>query len=396
MNFEKYQSLMALDKAIEKGIVDTHGNQEVYVFEKIHGANYQIVTTEASQIVGRRKDFLGPEEDFYGDLSIRPTLLKMARDLFEHMKGATMAQELQARQYQEEILNVKGPSAQVEALRIYDELRPSVSPSFKELRIRGELYGGYYNHPDVAKVDHAARVGKGGVMYAQTTSFAVFQIEVDGKTLPFVETKALCMAAGLPTVPCVFKGTLEEAVKFSEENLSLRTLVPNGHPVVDKTGAWVLDKDGQPSCLPPINTNEREGHVIRFCQPEIMPDGREFIFKHVNPTHAEVQRKPKKSRTTIQSELPEGIRAVVEAVSPALTAERVRTLFSYEQFSRRDLKNAIGKVVSDAIGESREPGNLVDDFFDTAKKAERKRATSEISRIAFQTLTPIFLELCDE
>lgn len=396
MQFEKYQSLMALHKAIDKGIVDIHGDEEVYVFEKIHGANYQIVTTEASQVVGRRKGFLGPQEDFYGDLSIRPVILKMARELFAYMKQATLDQEKLALQYKEEILNAKGPSAQVEALRIYEELRPSIHPSFKELRVRGELYGGFYKHEDVPQVNNVARVGKGGVMYSQTTSFAVFQIEVDGKTLPFVETKALCMAAGFPTVPCLFKGPLKEAVKFSDENIALRTLVPNGHPIVDKSGAWVLDSEGKPTCLPPIETNEREGHVIRFCQPVVMPDGRELIFKHVNPTHSEVQREPKKSRATIQSELPEGVRAVVEAVTPALTAERVRTLFSYEQFSRRDLKNAIGKVVADAIGESREPGNIVDDFFDTAKKAERKRATSEISRIAFQTLTPIFLELCDE
>lgn len=281
MKFEKYQSLMALHKAIDKGLVDTYGNEDVYVFEKIHGANYQIVTTEASQVVGGGEGFLGAQEDFHGDLSIRPVLLKMARDLFDHIKAATMSQELQARQYREEILNVKGPSAQIEATRIYDELRPSIQPSFKELRIRGELYGGFYEHPEVPKCDGVVRVGESDVMYSQITSFAVFQIEIDGKTLPFVETKALCMAVGFPTVPCLFKGILSEAVKFSEEYLKDRTLVPNGHPIVDKDGDWILDKEGKPTCLPPIESNTKAGHVIRFCQPKVL-DGQELIFKHVN------------------------------------------------------------------------------------------------------------------
>ncbi len=387
--FVKYQSITSTKRDdYVQHVSDLHGDQPAFVFEKIHGANYQICTTEASQVVGRRQGALKADEDFYGDTAIRTQLLSMSRELFQHMKDATFEQEKQARIYSE-ALRQQGAAKYMTADRLYEELKPSVDPDFKQLTIRGELYGG--NYPNAAKVPNVAKVGKGGIHYSQTCSFAVFQIDVDGVVLPFVDAKALCMAVGFPTVPCVFSGTFDSCVEFSKVHKSDLTQVPNGHPEVDANQRW-LEKDGKPFCLTPIVGNEREGHVIRFKQPKFLDDGREIIFKDINPTHAEVKHKTKGTKPIT---VPEELATIIGIVGLGITKARLETMFSYEIFTRRDIASCLGKLVGDTLGEMCSADECLAGLYDALNTKQRKRVGKELNRLAYTELREDFMGMCD-
>jgi hypothetical protein len=186
-------------------------------------------------------------------------------------------------------------------------------------------------------------------------------------------------------------GTLDEAVEWSEAHIHDNTLIPNGTPWIDAEGNPVLNPQGEVQALPKIEGNEREGHVIRFAVPVFMADGREVIFKDINPNHAESKRKVRKPKVL---NLDPTEQAVINLVSAGFTKERMITQFSYDDYDCKDMRLVIGKVVADCIGEAKTEDLLVKDYFDNTDHADRKKVTNELNRLAFAELRDTFKELC--
>ena len=388
--FKKYQSLTNTKSKYLQHYLDTYGDKPAHVLEKVHGANYMCSYDGTGFTFGRRKGQLGAKEDFYGDLSIRSVFADRVKHMYALIKEQTLAQDQAAHNGFQTLMEQGKPE---EARKFYEETKPSVSPTFKSLRVRGELYGGYYNHPDVAKLHNTPKVGKGGISYAQNASIAVFQVEIDDVPLPWIQAKLLCFASDLPTVPCVFNGSFEDCIKFSQENIHGPTLIPNGTPELDAKGNVVLIQ-GQPHALPPIHGNEREGHVIVFQEPLFLSDGRQVVFKDINPNHAETAKSP--ARVPMPVEFTESEQYVFDKVSAGFTEERMVTQFSYETYTRRDMASVMGKVISDTIGETRQENDAVDAWFETMSAKDRKLVTKELTRAAYLALKDKFMELCDD
>lgn len=155
------------------------------VTEKIHGANFGIVTDGSEVCFAKRKEFLHPEEDFFDYQSLKFQLADQAKEIFKI---------LQAEQNQ--------------LLKVF---------------VYGELFGGEYPHPDVPAVPHVQAV-QTGIYYSPKIEYCAFDmaLEIKGNlvTRDYLDyDKALnlfqqvCIMGSQP----LFRGRYEEALAYSPE-----------------------------------------------------------------------------------------------------------------------------------------------------------------------------------
>jgi Rnl2 family RNA ligase len=188
------------------------------VTEKIHGANFCLVTNGEAIRCAKRKGFLGDDEDFFGH---RALLLRLA--------PAVRALHAAAR----------GEDAKVALVYVY-----------------GELCGGGYPHADVPPVPGVSPV-QTGCWYAPGIELFVFDVGVlrDGareRAYLDQDTAArLCQGAGLRLVRPLFRGPYEEAI---------------AHPLGFETTLPAIL--GLPSLGP---ANKAEGVVIKPLGPIVVP-----------------------------------------------------------------------------------------------------------------------------
>ncbi|GIQ82278.1 hypothetical protein KIPB_003384 [Kipferlia bialata] len=199
-----------------------------YVTEKVHGANFSLLTDGQRVYPASRKGLLSKEaqKTFFGMLELLPSLSKQAKALFS------------------DVLDVNPDTA---AICIFGEL------------FGGNRYPGY--DPGLSPVSPVQE----GILYSPLVSFMVFDISVisiDGGRfyLPFSDTISLCAAKDvqLPTVPVLYRGP---RVQCMEYEAGRESLVPA-----------LL---GYPS--PPCNT--AEGIVIRPDVPLYDGQGQRCMLK---------------------------------------------------------------------------------------------------------------------
>jgi Rnl2 family RNA ligase len=169
--------------------------------EKVHGANFTVVTDGAAVRFGKRKAWLLRDERFFGWQLLRGELTAAAFNAWRLLGGRGV------------------------------------------LRLYGELFGGHYPHPHVAPVPGCEAV-QTGIWYAPQVRFALFDalVEPDLVFLSFTEVCALASGCGLLTVPVLGRGSRAEL-----RNVPVRsaTRVPG-----------LLG-------LPPIEGNLAEGFVLK-------------------------------------------------------------------------------------------------------------------------------------
>jgi Rnl2 family RNA ligase len=152
---------------------------EWVVTEKIHGANFCLVTDGVTIRAAKRKGFLAPGEDFFGHEAVverlGPSVLRLAGWVLEQAPGASL---------------------------VY---------------VHGELFGGAYPHPDVAP-DPAVQAAQTGCWYSPTLELAAFDVSVlsDGGRayLDHDDAARLFAEAGLFHLHPLFRGPYEEAMSF--------------------------------------------------------------------------------------------------------------------------------------------------------------------------------------
>ena len=158
--------------------------------------------------------------------------------------------------------------------RIKDELyrvATTLQAYFKQdVKVYGELFGGAYPHPDVAKLS-VGMVQK-GVFYSPDIHFSVFDIKVNDSFLHVDEMEEVCLAFEILHQDTIFRGTLAECLAF-----------PNDR----ETGmSDLLD-------LPPIDDNIMEGVVIKPYIPVFIGDHR-VILKNKNDKFKEKNSEKKR------------------------------------------------------------------------------------------------------
>jgi Rnl2 family RNA ligase len=289
MEFHKYNSIENsyqhdfINSIIEQG----YGELEFVVQEKVHGANLSFITNGKTIVAAKRTELILDNEQFF---------------------NSKLVQE----KYTDKILN----------------LFKEVSEKFnaKTLTIFGELFGGGYPHPDIAK-DESAKLVQRGIYYSPTNDFFAFDIMLNNdQYLDVVTTSQLFEKFGFVYAKTLFKGTLNDCLTFSNE---FKTTIPEDFG------------------LPLLEGNICEGIVIRPIKTSFLKTGSRVLIKNKNEKWAENNNYIDK---TILSkllhegeELSEEASLLCEEVYKLITENRLTNLIS--KISQIDIKKDLGKVL---------------------------------------------------
>jgi Rnl2 family RNA ligase len=205
------------------------------VTEKIHGANFCLVTDGAVLRCAKRKAYLDPDEDFFGH-----------RAVLDRNAGAILDLGAQVRKD-----------------------HPGVAWVF----VYGELFGGAYPHPDVPP-DPSVQPVQTGVHYAPTIELCAFDLGVlrDGygetrRYIDYDEAAERLRAAGLLHAEPLFRGSYEEAIAYP---LGFESTIPAALG------------------LPPLPPgNKAEGVVVKPVREAVLPQGKGAIRPVVKKKIAE-------------------------------------------------------------------------------------------------------------
>jgi Rnl2 family RNA ligase len=160
------------------------------VTEKIHGANFCLVTNGEAIRCAKRKAFLAEDEDFFS----HRVLLAKLRPSVLHLHAEALAGD-----------------TRIALVYVY-----------------GELFGGGYPHPEVPAVPGVSPV-QTGCWYTPGIQMCVFDVGLlfDGARervyLDQPEAARLCESAGLMFAQPLFRGTYEDALAFP---LGFETTLP--------------------------------------------------------------------------------------------------------------------------------------------------------------------------
>ena len=155
------------------------------VTEKIHGANFGIVTDGSEVRFAKRKEFLQPDEDFFDYQSLKSHLAYQAKEIFKILQ-----------------------TEQNPLLKVF---------------VYGELFGGEYPHPDVPAVPHVQAV-QTGIYYSPKIEYCAFDMAVEIKGslvardyLDYDKALNLFQQVGIMGAKPLFRGRYEEALAYSPE-----------------------------------------------------------------------------------------------------------------------------------------------------------------------------------
>lgn len=365
--FIKYPSLTNLRQDwLDKHILPVYGDEPAYVTEKVHGTNLTVEYDGENFLFGRRKAWLEEGEAFYELEAIKAPLCQRLMRMYKEMK----------------IVLRDHYDTAVKAIEAGEEAaKPDIDPDFKTITLRGEFFGGGFEHPEVPKVKGMGQI-QGGIQYSQEKSYTVFRIEIDGEPVDMSTMGMLCMSFNIPHVPVVFMGTLKECIEWSRKHNADNSVIPLGFPMLDADGKAEPHPENPHmyKSLPQFAEGEniREGNVITTKKPITLPNGSALIIKDKNEKWSEC--KPTKADKAPPKELEGNLRTLYDAILPFITVNRFSNVKSHEGgFKQNELMKAVGLVVKDAL----------DDFFDEASSesllwtdittAERKQLTKRLN-----------------
>lgn len=189
------------------------------VTEKIHGANFALLSDGQAVRCAKRKALLAEGEDFFGHTALLPRLVPAV-------------------------------------LRLHAQVRET-HPDTARVTLYGELFGGAYPHPDVPAVPGVQAV-QTGVYYWPRIEFCAFDLareDARGERhyLDYDVLLKLCEAEGVLAAKPLFIGSYEEALEY-----------PTGF------GSHVPGWFG----LPPLPGNKAEGIVLKPRRDLWVPSGK--------------------------------------------------------------------------------------------------------------------------
>jgi Rnl2 family RNA ligase len=250
------------------------------VQEKVHGANYAFYCDGITVQSASRNMLLGEDASFYSHTRVRD-------------KYSTSILKL-ATQFKENII------------------------------VTGELCGGNYKG-----MSSTCRSVQKEVMYHPENEFIGFDIRVGDSFLPEEEVSSLLAQSGIPYCKPLFKGLLEDCLKYHNE---FDSLVPTYFG------------------LEQLENNTCEGVIIRPCKEYTIGEHR-VILKNKNQKFIE---KKSKGKTSKPINTPEIVQKLYNSILPYININRISSVASKEGIAYGDVKSfnrLLGLSVGDAIEE---------------------------------------------
>ena len=251
--------------------------------------------------------------------------------------------------------------------------------------IYGELYGGYYNHPDVKKIAEAIKVQK-RIDYAPDNHFYAFDIliqdEENNKNRYLDDNLVieLCDKVSMNREIILFEGTLDECLKYPNDEIS-------------KIGTKLHN-------LPIIENNIEEGIVIKPIFPLFFPNGKRVILKNKNSKFKErMKRKENSSKKSSNKNitLSKEEEKYLNILQEYITKSRLYSVTSkIGTISDKDFGKVLGLFIKDILNDFNkeygdeisllEKNTLIDEF-------NFKKIKVELQKIITEWIRPYFIEL---
>ena len=237
-------------------------NTRFVVTEQIQGLGMSAVTDGDKVQFAHSQGFLD-ESTYHGFETIAPLLQEKMLAMFSDIRAMVNAEHDAC-----DALEADGIEA----------VRPPHPRDISELRLFFTLYGGDYPYPGVPQLPGMYPVmSTADVWYCQDVSIGVHLMLINGHQSDFYEMGALCMSYGIPVVPALFFGTLNECLAYSKEHIGEPTTIPDKQPLLDVHGNYTVSGDELVG-LPAISGNSRAGHLILPTTPVVFADGTQPIF----------------------------------------------------------------------------------------------------------------------
>lgn len=289
MEFKKYNSIenSYRKEFIERVALATINSNDFVVQEKVHGANFSLITNGKEIKSAKRTSLLKDTDSFYNH-----TLVK---DLY----------------------NTK-------MLSLYYAVKTKF-PNTKTITVFGELFGGSY--PNVEQIRGAMKVQK-GVFYAPYNDFYAFDIMINQTDyLNVIEVNKLLEANGFFYAKTLFRGNLKDVLAFSN---TFNSKIPG----------WLK--------LPEINDNICEGVIIKPIEPHYLPNGSRVIIKNKNAKWSEKSKV--NSKTVTQVKLSEAAIILQSELERFVNSNRLANVMSKESnLDNTKIGKLIGLLSKDAF-----------------------------------------------
>ncbi|MEL6655327.1 MAG: RNA ligase, Rnl2 family [Bacteroidota bacterium] len=327
--FKRYSSIENTYREEFLSRIKGHGfwREEYVVQEKAHGSNLSYWTNDGVNFrAGKRSGPLEEGEKFYNFAQILERITPKLQAIWTDLKRA--------------------------------------NESLEQLTVFGELIGGSYPHPEVARTKDAFKVQK-GVFYTPDNLFYAFDILIDAQEFLDIETaNQLFEKHGLLYAKTLFKGDLESCLAYSN--------------TFDSTIPALLG-------LPAISPNICEGTVIRPSQVLRFNNGVRVILKNKNDKWSETIKRPKVQK---EVEVPEQVAHLRQLILDYVTENRLNNVLSkIGEVTRQDFGKVLGMFSKDIVEDFRK------DYakeWEALDKKETKMITKSISKVT----VPMVREVC--
>lgn len=339
MHFKKYSSIensyrgKYLNYILDQG---HSGGDDWLITEKIHGSNFQLAVDTTGVQAGKRTSLLGDTDNFFNFQSILDKYSEGAKKIFSAVEKENLLQ----------------------------------------ISIFGELYGGIYPHDDVKNIP-ATQVQK-GIYYCRHNDFMVFDIyiqvmyndEPKGYWLPYDVVQLLCTTNGLMSLDILFKGTLEDALKYSNQFESTIYKYHN---------------------LPQIEDNICEGIVIKPNVPRHLFNGERIVIKNKNEVWSEKARTKKIPK--IEWTLSDEASNVIATLSLFVTENRLKNLISkIGEITQKDFGKLMSGMITDIMEEFLKDNK---EEYMLLTKVDQKQVSKKLNGLTATLIRTNFLNIID-
>ena len=240
----------------------------------------------------------------------------------------------------------------------------------KNVIFYGELAGGKYPHKDVTRNNTSKKIGH-GVYYAPFNFYYIFDIKVNGVYLDHSEVVDICNAASLIVAEPLFKGSLDECLKY-----------PNTFedPMYQYFG------------LPKIDNNMCEGVVIKPETACYFGNGSRCILKNKNPKFSEISKGKGKTRKP-PTPLSEKHQATLDILVTYVNENRLHNVLSHGIVVDQDgfgilIKELNKDVWIDFIEDN-------ETMFNSLEKHEQKMVKRSLNSMSANVIRPLFQKIVD-
>ena len=287
--FKKYNSIENAYRKdfIERVALATIKSNDFVVQEKVHGANFSLITNGADLKSAKRTSLL---------------------EGTDHFNNHALIKEL----YYDKIL------------KLYKAVKTKY-PNTESITVFGEIFGGSY--PDIEQARGAIRVQK-GIFYAPYNEFYAFNIMVNQAFyLNVTEANELLETYGFFYAKTLFRGTLKEVLAY-----------PNAFE--SKISEWLK--------LPEIKNNTCEGIVIKPVVPHFLPNGSRVIIKNKNAKWSEKSKA--NSKPLVKVELSDEVQNLLSELERYINPNRLANVMSKESnLDSTQIGKLIGLLSKDAL-----------------------------------------------